>query len=385
MKRVLFISHYPGIGGANLSMLYLIKSLKLYGIEPLVFLPAHGSIEQPLREYGIPYEIHRYASLRTTNRGYIRNIIESLVRLLINIVQALILGIKLRNEIDIIHANSSLVFFGVFLKFVMRKPLVWHLREFGHDDYDLIFSLGTYLSGWCYSKADTVIAISEAMKLHFKSYVYSGKNIVTLYNGVDESQIKCRLNQPSNPMDNKMKLCIVGGISEAKNQIDLINAVQLLPNYDFTLDIIGEGISQYVAKLKATVKNKGLDKKINFVGHKTKIGELLADYDIGIITSKNEAFGRVTIEYMLAGVPVIASDAGANKELIDNGNTGVFYELGDVQGLADKIEELISDKEYRQKLSLNAYNVAVNNYTAQNNAQKVLEVYNKVWDNEPNR
>jgi glycosyltransferase, family 1 len=88
---------------------------------------------------------------------------------------------------------------------------------------------------------------------------------------------------------------------------------------------------------------------------------------------------------MLAGVPVIASDAGANKELIDNGNTGVFYELGDVQGLADKIEELISDKEYRQKLSLNAYNVAVNNYTAQNNAQKVLEVYNKVWDNEPNR
>ena len=202
---------------------------------------------------------------------------------------------------------------------------------------------------------------------------------------MDESQIKCRLNQPSNPMDNKMKLCIVGGISEAKNQIDLINAVQLLPNYDFTLDIIGEGISQYVAKLKATVKNKGLDKKINFVGHKTKIGELLADYDIGIITSKNEAFGRVTIEYMLAGVPVIASDAGANKELIDNGNTGVFYELGDVQGLADKIEELISDKEYRQKLSLNAYNVAVNNYTAQNNAQKVLEVYNKVWDNEPNR
>ena len=186
-------------------------------------------------------------------------------------------------------------------------------------------------------------------------------------------------------MDNKMKLCIVGGISEAKNQIDLINAVQLLPNYDFTLDIIGEGISKYFAKLKATVKNKGLDKKINFVGHKTKIGELLADYDIGIITSKNEAFGRVTIEYMLAGVPVIASDAGANKELIDNGNTGVFYELGDVQGLADKIEELISDKEYRQKLSLNAYNVAVNNYTAQNNAQKVLEVYNKVWDNEPNR
>lgn len=378
MKRVLFISHYPGTGGANLSMLYLIKTLKLYGVEPLVFLPAHGPIEQTLHEYGIPYEIHRYASLRTANRGCIRNSIESIVRLLINIVQALILGFKLRNRIDIIHSNSSLVFFGVSLKFVMRKPLVWHLREFGHEDYDLIFSLGKYLSGWCYSRANTVIAISEAMNQYFKSYVYSGKNIVTIYNGVDESQIKCRLNQPTYSIDDKMKLCIVGGISEAKNQIDLINAVQLLPNDDFTLDIIGEGTSQYVDRLKVMVKNKGLEKKINFVGHKAKIGELLADYNIGIITSKNEAFGRVTIEYMLAGVPVIASNAGANKELIDNGKTGMFYELGDAQNLADKIDELISDKEYRQKLSLNAYNVAINNYTAKNNAQKVLEIYNKV-------
>lgn len=378
MKRVLFISHYPGTGGANLSMLYLIKSLKLYEIEPLVFLPAHGPIEQPLRENGIPYEIHRYASLRTANRGCIRNIIEAIVRLLINIVQALILGIKLKNKIDIIHANSSLVFFGVFLKFVMHKPLIWHLREFGNEDYDLIFSMGKYVSGWCYSRADTVIAISEAMNQYFKSYVYSGQNIVTIYNGVDESQIKCRLKQPSNPMDNKMKLCIVGGISEAKNQIDLINAVQLLPNNDFTLDIIGEGTPQYVGRLEIMIKNKGLEKKINFVGHRAMIGELLADYNIGIITSKNEAFGRVTIEYMLAGVPVIASNAGANKELIDNGNTGIFYELGDAQDLANKIEELISDKEYRQRLSLNAYNVAINNYTAQNNAQKILEIYNKV-------
>lgn len=386
MKRVLFISHYAGMGGANLSMFYLICNLKKQKeVEPLVFLPCSGPLEQLLHDNNISYEVHKYASLRTANRGFLRNSIETASRVIINIFQSVTLGYRLKNHIDLIHSNSSLVFLGLFLKFVMKKPLVWHLREFGEGDYNLIFSLGRRLSGWCYGKANTVIAISETISRYFKSNVYNGDNIVTILNGVDETSIQCKFKHPSLPPSDVVKLCIVGGISESKNQIELINAIALTQIPNIVLDIIGDGVDDYVSYLKTIVRAKGLEDKIRFIGPKRNIGEILYTYDIGIITSNNEAFGRVTIEYMLAGVPVIASRAGANKELIDDSITGIFYELGNANDLAYKIKMLSSNNDLRHKIAQQAYDVAIENYTAKINATKILKIYDNDMANFPNR
>lgn len=378
MKRILFISHYAGLGGANLSMLYLICNLrKQKEIEPLVFLPCHGPLEQLLLSNGITYEVHKYASLRTVNRGLLQNLIEAVSRVIINIFQSVIIGFRLKRHIDLIHSNSSLVFFGIFLKFVMKKPLVWHLREFGDGDYNLIFSMGKRLSGWCYSKANTVIAISEAISRYYKS-LYYGSNIVTIHNGVDETSIQSKFKHPPLPQSDVVKLCIVGGISETKNQIELINAVALAQIPNIVLDIIGDGTDDYVSFLKTIVRDNKLEKKVRFTGPIKNIGEILCSYDIGIITSKNEAFGRVTIEYMLAGIPVIASRSGANKELIEDGTTGLFYELGNANDLACKIKILSSNTVLRNIIAQNAYKTAINKYTAKTNAIKILKIYNNI-------
>ena len=61
--------------------------------------------------------------------------------------------------------------------------------------------------------------------------------------------------------------------------------------------------------------------------------------------SKNEAFGRVTVEYMLQNLAVIASDAGANSEIIENGVSGLLYRLGDVDDLARKMIMYLEDKD----------------------------------------
>ena len=378
MKRILFISHYAGVGGANLSLLYLIKFLRKFEIKPLVFIPKNGPIVEYLKEENIPYEIHHYASLRTANRVFLLNFISAIIRISINLYLSLILGLKLRHKVDIIHSNSSLVFFGLFLKKIMHKPLVWHLREFGYEDYGLIFPLGKHLSGWCYKQADRVIAISNAMKDYF-SQIYDRKNMITIYNGIDESTICYRNRTVEAIPQTTLKFCIVGGINNSKNQIELIEAIHLLKRKDLLqVDIIGSGENDYISYLKQKTREYKLDNIISFTGHISNIGSILTNYDIGIITSKKEAFGRVTIEYMLAGVAVVASRSGANIELIEDKKTGLLYNLGSIEDLASQIELLQNNPDMRINIANNARKKALNDYTANNNASKIFHLYNQL-------
>ena len=66
---------------------------------------------------------------------------------------------------------------------------------------------------------------------------------------------------------------------------------------------------------------------------------------IAVVASKSEAFGRVTIEAMLGGLVVVATDAGANSELIDNGKTGYLYPSGDYHKLYECIYKIQENRE----------------------------------------
>lgn len=344
---------------------------------PMVYIPSRGPIEGLLQEFKIPYEIHHYASLRTPPKGWVKDKISASVRLFVNFALSFYLGIRHYRDFDLIYSNSSLVFFGVFLKGIMNKPLVWHLREFGENDYNLIFCLGRKVSGWLYSKAHFVISISNVMTEYYKNNIYDCKNIRTIYNGIDDTSIRCKLTKENKPL----KICIVGGISVEKNQIQVIKAIELLSNDThlpkFRLDIIGGGKNLYVQELQDDIRRNGVDNIVQFIGRKDIkwLYQNLADYDIGIISSKQEAFGRVTVEYMLSGVPVIASYAGANVELLEDNTTGVFFKLGDIHDLASKIATLLEKTELRQTLALNAYKKAKKAFTVRVNATNVYKIF----------
>lgn len=374
MRRVLFISHYPGLGGANLSMLSLITYLMQWDIVPLVFIPSHGPIEKELKKLNIPYEIHRYGSLRTKDKGFIINCISAMLRVIIDLYQAIILGWKQKGNIDIIHSNSSLVFLGVFLKLIMKKPLVWHLREFGTDDYPLIFSLGRKLSAQCYQKADRLIAISSSIYQYYHNYICPKAYIQLIYNGIDENVYKPRIVENK---DNIIKICIVGGISPSKNQLELINAAEILlkKTSNFIIDIIGDGDEEYITSLKRLIQEKKLNNNIRLLGKSNDIANLLPDYQIGIATSKKEAFGRVVIEYMMSELSIIACNSGAFSELIKDGKTGLMYQLGDEIDLSNKIYDLLTNVVKRKTIAKQSREYALTHFTAKKNAYNIFNLY----------
>lgn len=373
--RVLFISHYPGLGGANFSMISLIEHLRSFDIESHVLIPKAGPIEDFLEGKGIPYSIYKYGSLRTVDRGRIGNFCSVYIRKFINYITAIRIKQKFQSQVDIIHANSSLTFLGETLKRQMKVPLVWHLREFGEKDYGFIFPGGVQKARKQYENADALIAISKSINDYYRECICPNGRLKVIYNGVDEAKFVNTNKKDSR--SSTIRLCIVGGISESKNQVELIRALNTLQETDFSLDIIGDGVPEYILELKSQI-GKSLAEKVHFLGERKDIPALLGNYDIGIITSKNEAFGRVIIEYMLAGLAVIASNAGACPELIQNNHDGVLYELGNPEDLAMKLRQLIKDNEYRSLLADKAKQKALHYFTATNNARKIADLYSEI-------
>ena len=100
--------------------------------------------------------------------------------------------------------------------------------------------------------------------------------------------------------------------------------------------------------------------------------------DVGLMLSKSEAFGRVTVEYMFNNLAVIASDTGANPELVNDRKTGYLYKLGDIASLADKMEQLINNRDLLMEMASNGYHYAIQTFPSEKNTTAVYELYQKV-------
>ena len=84
----------------------------------------------------------------------------------------------------------------------------------------------------------------------------------------------------------------------------------------------------------------------------------------------------MTVEAMLSCLPIIASDSGANKELINNNVNGLKYEIYNKYDLKEKIAFFMDNKIQRISMGKRGYELAINNYTSSINAKKIEEIYN---------
>ena len=107
---------------------------------------------------------------------------------------------------------------------------------------------------------------------------------------------------------------------------------------------------------------------------------LLANEDVGLMLSQNEAFGRVTIEYMMHGLAVIASDTGATPEILENGKIGYLYHLGDYQDLAQKMRLLIENKTKIIEFSEKGRAKALNCFSSKQNTRGIWDIYKQLLE-----
>ncbi len=279
-------------------------------------------------------------------------------------------------NIDLIHSNSSREDFSVMIQTKYHIPIVRHIREFGDRDYSC-FSLRKNYIDLFNSTTSVFIAVSNAVRTHWINKGIISNKIVTIYNGVFQKE---RLKQRTIPLCHKKKinLVMVGSIMRTKGQDQAIQMMNLLKdeNIEFKLDLIGDGTCFFLNELKDLVKRCGLEDYVSFLGYRKDVFDFLPNYDVGLICSKSEGFGRVTAEYMMAGLPVLASNTGANSELIREGVDGCLYSYGNVEDMKEKLMRIINNNLGGEK----TYKYAVNNFSAKVNAGNVYRLYKKVLE-----
>lgn len=372
--KILFISHYSGFYGANQSLLRLMIELRdFYGIIPFVLVRNEGEFLQKLDENNIPYFKQHYYWWVNENKGLFQKTLNIRKQFLnIKKIREIISEIKSEN-FDLVYSNSIVINIGYFISKKLKKPHIWHLRE-TLDAYNFRFSLGKFYSKYFLEKgSDKYILISKFLMESYVKLLPLNKCKV-IYNGIKFSEsVVAELRK-----ENKyLNLCIIGVISEQKNQLEAIKAISLVlgMNIKVHLHIVGTSKEPYYNVINNYAKDNNLESNVIFYGHLEKIEEFLDTMDIGIVCSVGEAFGRVSIEYMRNYMPVIASNSGANPELIKDGYNGFLYELNNEEELASKILLLIKDKDLMRKMGENGYNYAIENFTLD---KTVSLIYNEI-------
>lgn len=380
--RVLFISHNDGKYGAPRSLMGLLSEfIKDKRVTPIVITGSYNEVNIFCEKNQIEnYVTYHYLSVYGKSEkfsGALKDSLKFLRYFFRNQIALHIIKSKIDIEnIDIIHTNTSSMDIGNILAKKYKIKHIIHLREFGKQDFNLS-AFRKNNSVFLNSTTSYFIAISQKIKDTWITQGIEKDKIKVIYNGID---IK---NQPVRQNDRRkiLKIIMVGSINIAKGQNQLIEAVGLLPREiknNIRISIFGGGDFQDIENLKVRIKQLNIVNIVEFKGYSNNIKEVLGQYDIGINCSRAEGFGRTTVEYMASELAVIASDRGANKEIIDDNINGLIYKFDKYEDLAIKIKWLYDNPEIIISLGKKAHEKVVSQFTAVSNATKIFELYEEL-------
>ncbi|MFP4453989.1 MAG: glycosyltransferase, partial [Desulfobacterales bacterium] len=173
-----------------------------------------------------------------------------------------------------------------------------------------------------------------------------------------------------------VRIAMVARLDEQKDHDTLFSALSNLKNYNWTLDLIGDGPREHM--LRKHTKRLGLDNRVNFLGLRNDVEALLAKSHIFVLSTKWEGFPRSILEAMRAGLPVIASDVGGVKEAVKNGETGYLVPRMGSDVLCDRIKTLLGSPEQRKQMGLAGRRSFEEKFLFERMAEKTLGVYKQL-------
>ncbi len=382
--KVLYITDPGSVGGATKALIEVVGQMKTRGIEPIVCTSVINSLNEQLDNIDIKNISLGYMSVLEPISPY------RWKRPIKYVINWFLYRVKLRcalkkivecidiNSVDLIHTNSARNDLGCYLNKRYGIPHIMHIREFADADFGCITLRENYIN--IFNKYTTkFVSISNAVRNHWNNKGLNSNKNITIYNGVSYQNIET--SNTEDKFNSELKMVIVGGICKAKGQHLIIEALNLLPKNiksNIMVDFIGWYDPVYLKHLNDLIDKYCLSSNVKFIGELPCIDKILKNYQIGLMCSVSEGFGRVTVEYMFAKLGIIASNSGANPELIKDGETGLLFESGDASSLAKQIVKYFDNRNLLVECTEYAYKHACNKFTKERNAENILKLYNEL-------
>lgn len=402
-KRVLYVeqANVGTTGGSHVSLLELIKALNGYGYELIVMFYEENYLLEEFKEiadnvivYKKPRMLNirdRLPRLRFFPMGPFRMVL-MVFQKTYNLIAAIhtirdFLGFLRRERIDLVHLNNA---FHIGFDWLIASRLcgvkcITHQR--GLD--------AVPLTGKFYIRLyDRIICVSEHIKEELRVHgLPVAQKACVIYNGLDTGAFAGRIVRDPSVVrrelgfeDDEPVIGVVGNIKPWKGQRVVIDAVSLLKREYKRVRclLIGSPLEgpAYFQSLKKRVAEEKMEENIFFLGFRKDVSDLMNTVDILIHSSiKPEPFGRVILEGMALGKPVIATNTGGPAEIIEDNVSGLLVRPSDPYAMAEKIDYLLKHKGARLRLGRMAVQRVEEKFDIDLIAGQVREVYKSVLAN----
>jgi glycosyltransferase involved in cell wall biosynthesis len=401
-RTVVYLDHTAKWSGGEIALLRTLEALDRERVTPVVVLAEEGPFAERLREARIETHV---LPLSGNAREVRKDTLGGVALLRHAGSGAAFLGYAItvarfakQRRAFALHCNSLKAdLYGALAGRIAGIPVIWHIRD--HIDPSYLPAPAVRLLRSLARTAPTfVIAISESvLEKLFPDPQDRQRQLARRVRVIHDGLAERELTTPPPPVSSQWKntpprVGIVGRFVAWKGQHIFLQAAQHLQisrkpgdngtvpasiTPDAVFVLVGKpmfGEDEYEAELRSMAAPLG--DTVQFLGFRSDVPAVLRELDIFVHASVTpEPFGQVVIEAMAEGVPVIASDGGGVREIIETGVSGLRTPMGDASALAEAIRSLLVDPERAGRLARTAHQRVREHFTASQNARKIEAVY----------
>ena len=361
--KVLYLLNHAGKAGTERYVETLVKYLGGKVVEPYFAYNEGGLLVERMAELGVP------TARVETNKRFDFKAAKALAKLCE------------QWDIDLIHCHYLREHYTAILaKRYNKKIKVVYTNHFV-----LANNAVTRLSNrWMDKRQDQIIAVCTRGKEQLIANGWSGERIQVVFNAVDldawtgnraESTMRAEFGIP----ENRLVMLCASRFADDKGHAYLVNSLKRLTEISdvpFTMVLAGDG--PLLEPTKEQVKALGLEDQVIFAGFRKDIKNLYKGSDIYINASRHEALSFLIIEAMAAGLPVIVTDMGGNRDVVPPGaDCGELVVYDDPESMAQAMKKLLEDGELRAARAAGALRTAAEKFEVGKMCQATWDVYQK--------
>ena len=268
----------------------------------------------------------------------------------------------------------------VKLVFIRHMALTRHKRDFYHR--------------FIYRSIDRFLVITKKLYAEAQQYLPLEKEkLQLLYHGVSDVEPRDPSVCEKLYLDNDIpgpgfKILLPGRIEYYKGQHTLIEAVAQLQTRGFDVEValLGHVMDKaYFGNLQEKITAVGLQKKVHYLGFVEKPTLIYGCFNVVVLTTYSETFGLVLVEAMKSGVAVIGTNAGGVPEIIEHEKTGMLFEPGNANELADCLQKMIADSTLCDRLAIAGKEYVDKTFSEQQHYSRLMQIFSEVANNKSDK
>lgn len=371
--KILFVSHHGELGGAEMSLLELLREFRRSGIACLLACPASSPLACAAAQAGV--QIFGLPMHRLHRRFQAADVLLFVPRWLL--VTGRLLWIIRRQQVDIVHTNNTVshVWTYVAARFSGR-PVVWHWRDFyDHPRLNRFLSHGP---GMCVSVSKSVHDFA-ARQMGSQQRLRLVRNGLPLQRPAPDPEGATRFREELGVQATDFLVAGVGQAVPRKGFDVLIRALAITCDAPRVRVVLAcrcfdRESSRYLQSLMELGARLGCNADLRFIDP-VYVDRLFLACDAVVIPSRSEPFGRVAVEAMAAGKPVVCTQVQGLEEIVAADRTGILVPVDNDRALCAALRRLAADRDLCERLGVAGRGRALQEFSIQRAAKEVLSVY----------